>query len=52
MAITKAEKAAYNDYITEFKRDIDESLKRIKDAELKIKKMPRIAPYKKLEMVL
>ncbi len=51
MPVSKAEKAAYNDYITEFKRDIDVCAANIKQAELKIREMPRIAEYKKLEMV-
>ncbi len=52
MAISKAEKAAYNDYIIQFKRDIDEANRHIKEAEQIKKKMPRIAPYKDVEIVL
>ena len=52
MAISRAEKAAYNDYVIQFKKDIDDANKRIKEAELVKKKMPRIAPYKDIEIVL
>ncbi len=52
MPVSKAEKAAYNDYISEFKHDIDACAANIKQAELKIREMPRIAEYKKLEMVV
>lgn len=52
MAITKAEKAAYNDYVAEFKGDIEASLTRIKQADQKMRQMPRIAQYKKIEMVV
>jgi hypothetical protein len=52
MAISRAEKAAYNDYVIQFKKDIDDANKRIKEAEQIKKKMPRIAPYKDIEIVL
>lgn len=52
MAISKAEKAAYNDYVVQFKKDIDDASKRIKEAEQIKKKMPRIAAYKDVEIVL
>ncbi len=52
MAISKAEKAAFNDYVTQYKKQIDESQKRIKEAEQVKKKMPRISAYKDIEIVL
>ena len=51
MALSKAEKAAYQDYIREYKTSIDEAGKRIKDSETKKKKMPAIANYFNLEVV-
>ena len=52
MAITKAEKAAYNDYIKEYKYEIDEYIKKIKDNDAKKKKMPNIEGYLNLENVI
>ena len=51
MPITKAEKAAYNDYIKEFQAEL-ESLKKIdKEIAVKKRKMPAIAPYYNIESV-
>lgn len=51
MAITKAEKAAYNDYIKEFQAELD-SLKKIdKEISIKKRKMPAIAGYYNIESV-
>lgn len=52
MAISKAERAAYNDYVVQFKKDIDDASRRIKEAEQIKKKMPRIAAYKDVEILL
>jgi hypothetical protein len=52
MAITKAEKAAYNDYIKEYKYEIDEYNKKIKENDAKKKKMPNIEGYLNLENVI
>ena len=52
MPISKAEKAAFNDYVTQYKKQIDEAMKHIKEAEQAKKKMPRIAAYKDVEIVL
>ncbi len=52
MAISRAEKAAYDDFVRQFKKDIDDANKRIKEAETLKKKMPNIAPYKDIEIVL
>ncbi|MCX7679080.1 MAG: hypothetical protein N2316_07650 [Spirochaetes bacterium] len=52
MVVSRAEKAAFNDYITQYKKKIDESLKKIKELEQIKKKMPRIAAYKDVEIVL
>ncbi|MDY6968886.1 MAG: hypothetical protein SVR08_09590 [Spirochaetota bacterium] len=52
MAISKAEKAAYNDYVKEYKNEIDIVQKKIKDIEINKKKMPNIANYYNFEIVL
>lgn len=49
MAITKAEKAAYNDYIKEHKNEIEELNKKIKENDAKKKSMPNIEAYLNLE---
>lgn len=49
---TKAEKAAYNDYIKEYKAQIDDCYKKVKELEAKKKKMPNIQGYVNLEMIL
>jgi hypothetical protein len=51
MAISKAEKAAYNDYIKEYKYEVDEYIKKIKENDAKKKKMPNIEGYLNLENV-
>ena len=51
MPITKAEKAAYNDYIKEYQAEL-ESLKKIdKEIAIKKRKMAAIAPYYNIESV-
>ncbi|MDY6935240.1 MAG: hypothetical protein SVZ03_13585 [Spirochaetota bacterium] len=52
MTITRAEKAAYNDYIKEFKSEIDESNRKIKDLGNRKRKMSSISSYYNLEIVL
>ncbi len=52
MAVTKAEKAAYNDYIKSYKSDIEEARKAQKELELKKKKMPGIEGYLNIEIAL
>ncbi len=52
MAILKAEKAAYNDYIKELKIEEDETYKRIAELEKKKKELPRIKDYYTVEIVL
>lgn len=52
MAITKAERAAFIDYIKEFKQEIDDTYKKIKQLETKKKKMDKIAGYLSLEIVM
>ncbi len=49
MAITKAEKAAYNDYIKEHKNTIEELNKKIKENDAKKKSMPNVEGYLNLE---
>ena len=51
MQITKAEKAAYNDYIKEYQIEINEVNKRIKDLGISKRKKPAIAAYYNLEVV-
>lgn len=52
MAITKAEKAAYNDYTKGYKATLDELAKQIKESEHKKKKMPAIKGYYNIELIL
>ncbi len=52
MTITKAEKAAYNDYIKEYNRDIDGLKKKIKELSTKKRKMPTVFGYYNLEAVV
>lgn len=52
MAITKAEKSVYNDYIKDFKTQIDASYKRLGELEKKKKEMPRIKGYITVEAVV
>lgn len=52
MAITKAERAAFNDYIKEFKQEIDVTYRRIKEVDTKKRKMDKIAGYLSLEIVM
>ncbi len=52
MAITKAEKSVYNDYIKDFKTKKDASYKRITELEKKKKEMPRIKGYLTVEAVI
>lgn len=52
MAVTKAEKAAYNDYVKSYKADIEESKKIQRELETKKKKMPNIEGYLNIEMIL
>ncbi|HNV48836.1 MAG TPA: hypothetical protein PKJ16_17465 [Spirochaetota bacterium] len=52
MAITKAEKAAYNDYVKDFKVEIEDNLKSIKDLEARRKKMANISGYLSVELCL
>ncbi len=49
MAITKAEKAAYNDYIKEYNHEIDGIKKGIKELSIKKRKTPSITGYYNLE---
>jgi len=50
MAISKAEKAAYDNEVKDLKRDVDFLTKAIKEAASKKKKHPNIANYYNLEM--
>jgi uncharacterized membrane protein YgaE (UPF0421/DUF939 family) len=50
MAISKAEKAAYNDEVKDLKRDVDFLKKAVNEALGKKKKHPNIANYYNLEM--
>ncbi|MEJ5363053.1 MAG: hypothetical protein WHV26_13420 [Spirochaetota bacterium] len=52
MPITKAEKAAYNDFIKGYKAKLDELTKQIKEAEQKKKKMSNIMGYVNIELIL
>jgi hypothetical protein len=52
MAILKAEKAAYNDYIKELKAEQEASYRKITELEKKRKGMPRIKGYYTIEIVL
>lgn len=52
MQITKAEKAAYNDYIKEYHKEIDDLKKRIKELANKKKRKPAIAAYYNLEIII
>ena len=52
MPITKAEKAAYNDYIKEPKVQIEETKKKIKQIESRKNSSPNIAGYLSLEIVM
>jgi len=49
MAISKAEKAAYNDEIKDLKKDVDETYKKINEVSSKKKKAPNIAAYYNFE---
>ena len=50
MALSKAEKAAYNDEIKDLKRDVDQVKKTINEALSKKKKFPNIVGYLNLEI--
>ena len=50
MAVGKAEKAAYNDEVKDYKREVDHIKKSINEAASKKKKHPTIASYYNLEM--
>ncbi len=52
MPITKAEKAAYNDFIKGYKAKLDELTKQIKETEQKKKKMPNIKGYVNIELIV
>ncbi len=52
MPITKAEKAAYNDFVKGYKAKLDDLTKQIKEAEQKKKKMPGIKGYINVELIL
>ncbi|MGQ9843692.1 MAG: hypothetical protein ACUVRK_09010 [Spirochaetota bacterium] len=52
MPITKAEKAAYNDFIKGYKAKLDELTKQIKETEQKKKKMSNIKGYTSIELIL
>ncbi|MCU0822521.1 MAG: hypothetical protein MUC95_08620 [Spirochaetes bacterium] len=51
MPITKAEKAAYNDYIKEYQAEIEGLKKTDKEISVKKRKMPAIASYYNIETV-
>ncbi len=51
MAVGRAEKAAYNDEIKDYKREVDHFKKSINEAVSKKKKHPNIAGYYNLEIV-
>jgi hypothetical protein len=51
MAVSKAEKAAYNDEIKDIKKDVDRLNGVIRDILVRKKKMPRISSYYNIEMV-
>lgn len=51
MAVGKAEKAAFNDEVKDFKREVDQIKKSINEAASKKKKHPNIAAYYNLEIV-
>lgn len=50
MAISKAEKAAYNDEIKDIKKELEEQQAHVRDISAKMKKMPAIASYYNIEM--
>ncbi|HOD14101.1 MAG TPA: hypothetical protein PLA65_11390 [Spirochaetota bacterium] len=50
MALSKAEKAAYNDEIKDIKRDVEQVKKAINEAMIKKKKYPNIKGYLSLEI--
>ncbi len=52
MAISKAEKAAFNDEIKDIKVSVDRLQKKVNEATSKRKKMPRVGPYLVLEAVV
>lgn len=52
MAITKAEKAAYNNQIKEYNLEIDKCKANLKDLMGKMRSMPKIKPYLNLEAAL
>ena len=51
MAISRAEKAAFNDEIKVFKESIEEIKKKISDLTAKKRKMPNIGSYYNIEIV-
>ncbi len=52
MAISKAEKAAYNDEIKDIKKSVEGARKKINEVIAKQRKLPRIREYYDLELVM
>lgn len=52
MALSKAEKTAYNEHIKHIKVELDETQKKLRDLALKRKKVPNLDSYYGIEMVM